>query len=324
MAARREVDVESLLRGERRSLARAITLTESSREDHREQAQALLDAALPHAGKSLRIGISGPPGAGKSTFIESFGLQAIAADRRVAVLAVDPTSPIGGGSILGDKTRMEQLARSPQAFIRPSPSQQAFGGVAEKTRECVLLCEAAGFDLILIETVGVGQSEYEVSSMVDFFLALIPPNAGDELQGIKRGIMELLDAIVVNKADEGNEQAAERTQAQYRSALRLLRAGSDREPQVLCCSALTGHGVDAVRSMIDDYEQAAKNSGALDRRRAEQNSRWLQQLTREEMQRQLRRRLGEDGLIEELESAVADGRISPLRAIARIREKLGT
>lgn len=324
MAARREVDVESLLRGDRRSLARAITLIESSREDHRERAQTLLDAALPHAGKSLRIGVSGPPGAGKSTFIESFGLQAIAADRRVAVLAVDPTSPIGGGSILGDKTRMEQLARSPQAFIRPSPSQQAHGGVAQKTRECVLLCEAAGFDLILIETVGVGQSEYEVSSMVDFFLALIPPNAGDELQGIKRGIMELLDAIVVNKADEGNEQAAKRTQAQYRSALRLLRAGDDREPQVLCCSALTGHGVDAVLSMIDDYELAAKNSGALDRKRAEQNSRWLQQLTREEMQRQLRRRLGEDGLIEELESAVADGRISPLRAIARIREKLGT
>ncbi len=324
MAARREVDVESLRSGDRRSLARAITLIESTRDDHRESARDLLDAVLPHTGNSLRVGISGPPGAGKSTFIESFGQKAIAAGRQVAVLAVDPSSPIGGGSILGDKTRMEQLARSPKAFIRPSPSQQTLGGVAQKTRECVLLCEAAGFDLILIETVGVGQSEYEVSGLVDFFVALIPPNAGDELQGIKRGIMELLDAIVVNKADQGNEQAAERTASQYRGALRLLRPGGDREPQVLCCSAIGGNGVDRVLDMIEDFRQAAESNGVLARRRAEQNSRWLEQLTMEEMQRELRRRLGQDESIEKLEAAVAEGRMSPLRAIARIREKLGT
>lgn len=322
MAARREVDVDSVLRGDRRALARAITLIESTREDHREAAQALIDELLPHSGNSLRIGVTGPPGAGKSTFIESFGIRAIAGGHKVAVLAVDPTSPIGGGSILGDKTRMEELSRSPHAFIRPSPSLQALGGVAQKTRECILLCEAAGFDLVLIETVGVGQSEYEVASMVDFFLALVPPNAGDELQGIKRGIMELLDAIVVNKADEGNETAAERTQAQYRSALRLLRPDGNWQPRVLCCSALNGSGVDTVLEMIGQYRRDAHDSGSLAHRRSEQNARWLHQLTREELQRRLHRRLGEGGLLDELECAVAEGRMTPLLAIAKLRERL--
>jgi LAO/AO transport system kinase len=222
--------IAALLAGERRALARAITLVESTRPDHREQAEALIEAILPHAGNSIRLGISGVPGVGKSTFIEAFGLHLIAAGRRVAVLAVDPSSRRTGGSILGDKTRMEALSRHDQAFIRPSPSRGTLGGVTRRTRESILLCEAAGFDVILVETVGVGQSETAVADMVDLFCLLLLPSAGDELQGIKKGIVELAELILVNKADGDTRKAAHQAVADYRAALRLLRPLSPLRP----------------------------------------------------------------------------------------------
>ncbi len=201
-------DLQALLDGNRRALAKAITLVESKLDRHREQAQDILEQVLPHSGNSIRIGITGVPGVGKSTFIEAFGLYLIAQGKRVAVLAVDPSSPIAGGSILGDKTRMEELSRRDEAFIRPSPAEGKLGGVAQKTRETMLLCEAAGYDVILVETVGVGQSEYQVAGMVDFFMVLMLPGGGDELQGIKKGILELADALVINKADGDSENLA--------------------------------------------------------------------------------------------------------------------
>src|SRR5690554_5541424 len=238
------IDVDLLLSGNRRALAKAITLIESKRDVDRAKSQELLERILPHSGKSIRVGISGVPGVGKSTFIESFGLYLLSQGKKLAVLAVDPSSPIAGGSILGDKTRMEYLSREENAFIRPSPSEGALGGVALKTRETMLLCEAAGYDVILVETVGVGQSEYEVASMVDFFLVLMLPNAGDELQGIKKGIMELADALVINKADGESMNYAEQTRRHYQNALHLLRHTSFWTPQVLTCSALKNENIE--------------------------------------------------------------------------------
>ncbi|MDP5071718.1 MAG: methylmalonyl Co-A mutase-associated GTPase MeaB, partial [Congregibacter sp.] len=225
-----DVDVQSILAGNRRALAKAITLTESSLPAHRNQAQALLETLLPHTGRSIRIGISGVPGVGKSTFIESFGLLLLSAGHRVAVLAVDPSSPLAGGSIMGDKTRMERLSREEHAFIRPTPSGGTLGGVAQKTRETMLLCEAAGYDIIIVETVGVGQSEFQVAGMVDFFMLLMLPGGGDELQGIKKGIVELADALVINKSDGESEGIAAATQSQYQSALSLLRSDAHWTP----------------------------------------------------------------------------------------------
>ena len=229
------VELQPLLDGNRRTLAKAITLVESKLDAHREQAQAILQAALPHTGNSVRIGISGPPGVGKSTFIEAFGLHLVEQGKRVAVLAVDPSSPLAGGSILGDKTRMESLSRSPAAFIRPSPAEGALGGVAQKTRESMLLCEAGGYDVILVETVGVGQSEFAVAGMVDFFMVLMLPGGGDELQGIKKGIVELADALVINKADGDGQLLARQTRQQYTSAMNLLRHTSFWTPRVMTC-----------------------------------------------------------------------------------------
>ena len=223
---------EAILTGDRRALAKAITLVESQRPQDVETAQRLLKRVLPHTGNSIRIGITGVPGVGKSTFIEAFGQHVIEQGHRLAVLAVDPSSPVAGGSILGDKTRMEALSREEAAFIRPSPAGRALGGVAFKTRESLLLCEAAGFDIILVETVGVGQSEHQVAGMVDFFLLLMLPGGGDELQGIKKGILELADAIVVNKADGSSESLARTTQQHYRSAMSLLRHDDFWEPKV--------------------------------------------------------------------------------------------
>src|SRR6476469_9811206 len=229
--------------GDRRALARAITLVESTRADHRADAVALLDAILPETGDAIRVGISGAPGAGKSTFIEALGTHLVDAGRRVAVLAVDPSSVRSGGSILGDKTRMEQLSRRPEAFIRPSPSSGTLGGVARRTREAMLVCEAASFDVVLVETVGVGQSEVAVAGMVDVFLLLLAPGAGDDLQGVKRGIVELADLVVVNKADGALADLARHTAADYANAVHLLRARTDGwAPRVLSCSALLGEG----------------------------------------------------------------------------------
>src|SRR6185369_13428148 len=238
-----DINLDLLKQGNRRALAKAITLIESKLDRDRQQAQQVLEALLPHTGNSIRVGITGIPGVGKSTFIETFGLYLLSLGKKVAVLAVDPSSPIAGGSILGDKTRMEELSRRDNAFIRPSPSEGTLGGVAQHTRETMLLCEAAGYDVILVETVGVGQSEYEVAGMVDFFMVLMLPNAGDELQGIKRGIMELADALVINKADGEYTAQAARTRHHYQNALNMFSHTGFWLPRVLMCSALEHRGI---------------------------------------------------------------------------------
>jgi len=263
--------VAALRKGDRRALARAITLAESSRPDHRDEAERLIEALLPGTGGAVRIGISGPPGAGKSTFIERFGLDGIACGRRVAVLAVDPASKRGGGAILGDKTRMAKLARSPAAFIRPSSAGDARGGVARRTREAILLCEAAGFDAVLVETVGVGQAETAVAEIVDMFVLILPPAGGDELQGIKRGIFELADLVLVNKADGELAAAARRSVSDYASALRLIRPPlPEWEVPVRAVSALEGTGIGEVWAEVERFRAALERTGAWSRRRAVQ------------------------------------------------------
>src|SRR5690349_10396595 len=261
--------------GDRRSLARAITLVESTRPDHREEAAALLDELMPATGGATRAGISGAPGAGKSTFIEALGLHLVDEGHQVAVLAVDPSSTRGGGSILGDKTRMEELSRTRGAFIRPSPSGGTLGGVARRTREALLVCEAAGFDVVLVETVGVGQSEVAVAGLVDLFLLLLAPGAGDELQGVKRGIVELADLVVVNKADGALADLARHTAGDYGNALHLLRARTDGwTARVLSCSALLGEGIAEVWAAVEEYMVLARRSGGLTARRGEQARDW--------------------------------------------------
>ncbi|MDE1149182.1 MAG: methylmalonyl Co-A mutase-associated GTPase MeaB [Azospirillaceae bacterium] len=274
-----------LLAGDRRALARAITLVESTRADHRARADALLARLLPHSGRSVRVGITGVPGVGKSTFIEAFGLHVIGRGHKVAVLAIDPSSQRTGGSILGDKTRMEQLSREPEAFIRPSPAGSTLGGVARRTREAMLLCEAAGFDVIVVETVGVGQSETAVADMVDLFLLLLLPAGGDELQGLKKGIVELADLVVVNKADGDLIAQARHTVAEYRHALSLLRPSvPDWRVPVLSCSALTSQGVEGVWDTIGQFRDGqTATSGGLDRRRAEQAQSWMWSEIRESL-----------------------------------------
>jgi LAO/AO transport system kinase len=262
--------------GDRRALARAITLVESSRPEHRLQARSLLEALLPESGKAVRVGISGVPGVGKSSFIETLGLLLIERGHRLAVLAVDPSSQRSGGSILGDKTRMEQLARRQEAFIRPSPTAGTLGGVARRTREAIVLVEAAGYDVVFVETVGVGQSETAVADMVDMFLLLLAPGTGDALQGIKKGIVELADLVVVNKSDGELEAAAGRAAAEYRHALDLLRpARPEWRPPVLRCSSLTGKGIAEVWDTVGRYLAAMKQSGAFEERRREQARAWL-------------------------------------------------
>ena len=261
----------ALRRGDRRALARAITLVESTLADHREKAERLVESILPQTGAAIRIGISGPPGAGKSTFIERFGLEGIALGRRVAVLAVDPASKRGGGAILGDKTRMTELARSPAAFIRPSSAGSRVGGVARRTREAIVLCEAAGFDTVLVETVGVGQAETAVGEIVDMFVLILSPAGGDELQGIKRGIVELADLVLVNKADGELAAAAQRSAADYASAVGLLRSPLPEWPvPVRAVSALEGVGIREVWEDVARFRAALEHSGAWARRRAEQ------------------------------------------------------
>jgi LAO/AO transport system kinase len=261
----------ALRRGDRRALARAITLVESTRPDHRAAAEALLAAVLPQTGAGIRIGISGPPGAGKSTFIERFGLEGVERGRKVAVLAVDPASKRGGGAILADKTRMAELARSPYAFIRPSSAGVSRGGAARGTREAILLCEAAGFDAVIVESVGVGQSETAVAEMTDMFVLILPPAAGDELQGLKRGIVELADLVLVNKADGDLLDAAQRTAADYASALRLIRPPSPEWcVPVRAVSALEGTGIVEVWEDVAHFRAALEVTGAWTMRRREQ------------------------------------------------------
>lgn len=309
-----KIDVTALRNGNRRALAKAITLVESHREDHRVQAQALLETVLSHSGRSIRIGITGVPGVGKSTFIEAFGLHLVNQGKRVAVLAVDPSSPVAGGSILGDKTRMEELSRRDEAFIRPSPSEGALGGVAHKTRETMLLCEAAGYDVVLVETVGVGQSEYEVAGMVDCFLVLMLPNAGDELQGIKRGIMELADALVVNKADGESAVFAEQTRQHYKNALQLLKSPDFWQPTVVCCSALQQQGIDVVWQTVLQYVEASTAAGEFARRRAQQNVDWMKKLLHELIDLRLQQNRQVVDRLPILHGDLVAGRITPYRA----------
>ncbi len=262
---------------QRRAMAKAITLLESTRADHRAQADELLTALLPHTGRALRLGISGVPGVGKSTFIEALGLYLIAQGLRVAVLAIDPSSSVSGGSILGDKTRMEQLSVNPAAYIRPSPSSGTLGGVAEKTREAMLVCEAAGYDVVIVETVGVGQSETAVANMTDMFCLLQLPNAGDDLQAIKKGVMELADLVVINKADI-DADAATRAEAQSTSALRLFtQHGREAvwRAQVLQLSALKATGIDAFWACVSRFREAQTASGQLQARRQGQSLAWM-------------------------------------------------
>lgn len=315
-------DLKPLLQGNRRALAKAITLVESKLDTHREQAQDILEQVLPHSGNSIRIGITGVPGVGKSTFIEAFGLHLIEQGKRVAVLAVDPSSPIAGGSILGDKTRMEELSRREEAYIRPSPSEGALGGVAQKTRETMLLCEAAGYDVILVETVGVGQSEYQVAGMVDFFMVLMLPGGGDELQGIKKGIMELADALVINKADGDSEKLAVMTQRQYTSAMNLLRHTSFWTPRVMTCSALKMINIDAVWGMIVDYQVQAKKEGAFESKRARQNRDWMHQLVNEMLLLKLSQNPEIKAELPALEESVAQGLTTAYAAARQIIDKL--
>src|SRR3989440_4925088 len=265
-------DLAAALRGgSRRALARAVTLVESTRPDHRAEAERLIEAILPITGGATRIGITGPPGAGKSSFIERFGLDGIARGHRIAVVAVDPGSKRGGGAILGDKTRMTELARAPEAFIRPSSAGLQLGGVARHTREAILVCEVAGFDTVLVETVGAGQAETTVAEMVDMFLLILPPAAGDELQGIKRGIIELADLILVNKADGDLLEHARRSAAEYSNALQLIRpALAEWQVMVRAVSALTGDSIDAVWEDVARFRAALAASGAWARRRAGQ------------------------------------------------------
>ena len=268
----------------RRALAKAITLMESSREDHRNQADQLLTQLLPHTGQSMRIGLSGVPGVGKSTLIENLGMWLINQGHKVAVLAVDPSSSVSGGSILGDKTRMELLSNNPAAYIRPSPSSGTLGGVAEKTRECILLCEAAGYDIVIVETMGVGQSETTVAGMTDMFVVMQLPNAGDDLQAIKKGIMEIADVVLINKSDL-DESAASKAQSFIESAFHLL--GGHRNsmtalekwhPKVLSLSALSGNGVSDFWSVVSDFKQLQMNNGEWQNRRQSQSLKWLQEL----------------------------------------------
>lgn len=316
---------QSVIAGDRRALARAITLVESGREDHREQARALVAAVTRAERQALRIGLSGTPGVGKSTFIEAFGCFLTAQGLRVAVLAVDPSSARSGGSILGDKTRMERLSRDPQAFIRPSPSQTHLGGVARRTREAVALCEAAGFDAVLIETVGVGQSETMVAEMCDLFLLLLAPAGGDELQGVKRGIMEMADLILVNKADGDLKPAALRTQADYAGALRLLRHRPQDPPgfpKALAVSALEENGLSLAWEEMQALAEWRRETGHWQRRRAEQARHWFE----EEVRISLLARLTREplkGLMDSLGAAVALGARTPDEAAAELLAHLG-
>lgn len=313
-----------LVTGDRRALARAITLIESSRADHRAQAEELLAGILPRTGKAVRIGISGPPGVGKSTFIEAFGLHLIGQNHRVAVLAVDPSSPRSGGSILGDKTRMPELSVSPAAFIRPSPAGGTLGGVARRTREAMLACEASGFDVVIVETVGVGQSETAVADMVDLFVLILPPAGGDELQGLKKGIVELADLLLVNKADGDLKAAAGRAVADYRAALHLLRPpASAWLPPVLPVSALERQGLGEVWAAIGKYRAIIGPAGLAERRAAQAKA-WMWSQIEENILSDLRHHPRVATGLKDLEKKVLQGVITPgaaaLQVLAWVRD----
>ena len=305
--------------GDRRALARAITLVESLKQDDAEQVARLMSALLPHTGESVRIGITGAPGVGKSTFIEAFGLHLTQRGRTIAVLAVDPSSSRFGGSILGDKTRMAELARHPKAYIRPSPARGTLGGTARRTREAMLLCEAAGYEVVVVETVGVGQSETAVAEMVDLFALVLAPGGGDELQGLKRGVVELAELLIVNKADGDLAGAAGRLAAEYRNALSLLRPLSLAwSAQVLVCSALERRGIDAIWQAIRQHREVLAASGELAARRRNQARSWLWREVNEGIVEQLRDDPATKVLAASLEEQVATNRLATTHAATRL------
>ena len=314
--------LKPLLAGDRRALARAITLIESHAERDHRAASALLTSIMPHAGKSLRIGISGPPGVGKSTFIEAIGQKFLQQGKhKLAVLAVDPTSRISRGSILGDKTRMEELSRHEMAFIRPSPGGDAAGGVARQTRESIFLAEAAGYDVVIVETIGVGQSESAVASMVDFFLLLHQPNSGDDLQGIKRGNLELADFVIVTKADGELLPSARKAQSELMNALSYFATSGQPAPEVIACSSVTGDGIESMLDVLLKAHATSKESGRFETRRKEQMLHWFHQEVQDQLLDAVKRNPTLAKLISESEAAVAQGTIAPSTAAGLIVEK---
>lgn len=308
-----------VLAGNRAMVGRAITLVESRAPARQELAQELLHRLLPHAGEAHRVGITGVPGVGKSTFIESLGTRLTAAGNKVAVLAVDPTSSRTGGSILGDKTRMAALANDPNAFIRPSPSAGTLGGVARATRETIIVLEAAGYGVVLVETVGVGQSETTVADMVDFFLVLMLPGAGDELQGIKKGILELADMVAVNKADGDNRQRAVTAQREYRTALHILTPASPNwSPPVLTCAGLTGEGLDELWAEVEEHRRIFTETGERAAKRRDQQVRWMWAMLEDRMMSRLRAHPAVREALPGVEAAVAAGTLTPTGAVERL------
>lgn len=314
-----EHTIEGILERNRPVLSRTITLIESALPDHQALSREILSRLLPHTGKAVRLGITGVPGVGKSTFIESFGMYLVEKGHRPAILAVDPSSTRSGGSIMADKTRMERLSVEPNAFIRPSPSSGVLGGVARKTREAMLLCEAAGYDVIIVETVGVGQSETAVASMVDFFLVLMLAGAGDELQGIKKGILELADAIVINKADGDNLEKAERARKEYENALHFLRPSSAVwTPPVLMCSALEKSGISAVWEMILSFREKITAAGELEAKRKKQALAWMWALVDEGLKDRFQRNREVKNHLPEITQAIQNGEMTPTDAANRL------
>ncbi len=317
--------VEGVLSGDRTILSRAITLVESNAPAHMDQAQQMQQQLLPHAGRSIRLGITGVPGAGKSTFIEALGNHLCEHGHRIAVLAVDPSSTVTRGSILGDKTRMEKLSRQSNAFIRPSPSGGVLGGVARKSRETMLVCEAAGYDVILVETVGVGQSEVTVRSMVDFFLLMLIAGAGDELQGIKKGIMELCDTILVNKADGDNKLRAQAAKMEYIRILHYLQPATEGwTTQALACSSVTGEGVVAVWEVVLDFIAKIKSSGVFERRRASQSLQWVYSMVQEHLRTSFFNHPNVRKILPEIERGVVSGKFSPTMAARLLVKGFGS
>ncbi len=313
---------EKLLAGDRNALSQAITLVESTKPEHADLAAEVIQLCLPHSGKSIRIGITGVPGVGKSSFIDVFGSYLIEQGKRVAVLAIDPSSPISGGSILGDKTRMDQLSANEKAFIRPSPSSQTLGGVARKTRETILLCEAAGYDTIIVETVGVGQSETTVHGMTDFFLLLMLAGAGDQLQGIKRGIMEMCDTMLITKADGDNAPKAARAKSEYFSALHLFPARpSGWTPKVDVVSSTENLGIDRAWKIIEEFETWMKERGLFESNRQAQDLYWMHETVKDELISKFYSEAKNAASINRIEQEIREGKISPFEAAKRLLQK---